>query len=251
MAFYEWLLARLAPPNRGDRGSALVRVIAGRIDDAVARLRLAAKADLPSEAPDDALPYVGGDRMIERLPGEPLDAYRARLTAAWETWSWACARRGLWHSLYLVGLRGVTFMTAFESRWDRFCPTPLWARFRVVSTGRASWGETTWGAFNWGALAPDAVQPLRWGAFRWGSRVWGLDAPETFVTGMKAQLRKWKSSRDRVHSVSFTFGGPVWGQFLWGSATWSAEWPVTITQPQQWGSVVWGDFTWGVPEQLL
>jgi hypothetical protein len=253
MAFFDWLLDRLPPPNRGPRGEALVTVLARRLDEAVERLKVAAKADLPPEAPDDALPYLGDDRVIERLPGEDLDAYRVRLSAAWETWSWACTRRGLWRALVDVGLRGVTFWTAAESLWDAWCPTPLWARFRVVSTGRVAWGENLWGASTWGAMASGAIQPSRWGAGTWGGTCWGLDVDAGFRPRLLASLAKWKSARDRVHSVTFTFGANVWGASRWGATVWGGGTapPVHITRRNVWGGVRWGEVPWGVPEMLL
>lgn len=253
MAFFEWLLDRLPSSSRGARAGALVTVLARRLDDAVARVKTAAKADLPREAPDDGVPYVGEDRAIERLPGEDLDAYRLRLTAAWDTWSWACTRRGLWQALYLAGLRGTTFMTAYESRWDAFCPTPLWARFRVITSGRVAWGESTWGGATWGAMAADAVQPSVWGASTWGGTCWGLNVNAGFVPGLKTQLAKWKSARDRVHDLTFTFGANVWGAGTWGGTVWGGgAWPpVHITQRNVWGGRRWGEVPWGVPEMLL
>lgn len=240
-------------PLRGPYGTAWAEELGATKDDLLDRSKEAVKVGFIGICADDALAYHGTDYNLERVASDTDTTYRARLVAAWDLWAWSGTERGVQQALVLVGLRGVMFFTASQSRWDRFCPTPLWARFRVVATGRYSWGEATWGAFTWGAMAPDAVQPLRWGAFRWGARVWGLDTTRAFVDAFLVQLAKWKNARERVHSVSFTFGGAVWGRFVWGSSPWGGgtDWPVTITQPTVWGSITWGRFTWGVPEQLF
>ncbi len=248
----EWLVTLLPSRLSLRWGARWMGALGAGLDDLLDRTKASVEVRGVSIAPDDAVPYHGRDRSIGRLPAESLDAYRTRLVAAWETWSWAGTQRGVWQALFLVGLRGALFFTARESLWDRWCPDTLWARFRVVETGRYAWGEARWGSFQWGDLAPDRIQPLRWGHFVWGARVWGLDVTPAWVTGLLAQLAQWKNARDRVHSVAFVWGGAVWGRFVWGASTWgAAQWPVTLTHPGVWGSFRWGERAWGAPDQLV
>lgn len=57
------------------------------LDDEVALLKEATKARFPSIAPADALPVIGGDRVLLRGPSETDAHYRLRLKYAWQDWA--------------------------------------------------------------------------------------------------------------------------------------------------------------------
>jgi len=231
VAFFDWLFTKLlAPPNRGPRGEALSTVVARRFDDAVARARAAAKLDLPSEAPDDALPYSGRDRQIERMPGEDLDVYRRRIEAAWVTWSWQGTRYG---TAYTVGLFGygrpvvLTVRDYIIPGW----PARQWAVLRLLWTGRATWGSGQWGGFQWGG--PRQFQPIE------------LVDTATLRSQLRPVLRKWIGGRDRVRELIIANGAPLWGRVRWGGFQWGSNGPSRRIGPPRWGTARWGAFTWG------
>jgi hypothetical protein len=233
MAVFEWLLSRLPGPSRGPRAVELVTVIARHLDDAITQAKVAAKIDLPSEAPDDALPSIGRDRVIERVPLESLDAYRARLTAAWEAWSWACTTRGVMTPILLAGLGAPTILTQRELPRP---PNATWfARFTVLFTGRVVWdGTFTWDdSFTWDAHAVAPIETMD-------------------VDAARASLRRligpWKSARDRVTSAIIARGAWLWDAGdTWDSprTIWDAAVVTEIAAPL-WDSTPmrWDDGTW-------
>jgi hypothetical protein len=75
-------------------------------------------------APEDALVLIGEERLLPRFPGEPTDAYRARLLAAWEFWRWAGTFPGLVYWLRVLGYE------PFVVEWYRYDPS-IWAEFSL------------------------------------------------------------------------------------------------------------------------
>lgn len=217
MALFDWLFAKLPKPARGPRAEPLVRVIAGHLDELVDRAKVAAKVDLPSEAPDDALPHVGRDRGIERMPGEAVETWRTRVEAAWQTWGFAATTRGVREPLVLFGLRGVMVVPNRVWCWDE--RADLWARFRVYVTGYASSGELLSGAFMSGAyLGPGlSIVPLISGTFVSGASVSGTLTPVATVEAVRELVRTWSPARDRCVAVTFTWGGAISGAFFSGT----------------------------------
>lgn len=231
MGFAEWLLSRLPGPNRGPRGSALVTIVAGRFDELVERAKAAAKADLPSEAPDDALEYIGEDRVIERMPLEDLDVYRARLAGAWEAWSWACTWRGIASPIILAGLGAPTLLT------QRQLPRPprpeWWSRFTVLFTGRFVWdGGLTWdGEAAWDSRVVAPIETM------------DIDAARDRLRHL---IRPWKSAHDRVTSAIIARGAWLWDDGeAWESAgaVWDAAVVTEIAAPT-WDSPARWDTGW-------
>lgn len=85
----------LVPWLDGPNGRAVAGAT-GRAQDAeLVKLRDAVRMRAPLEAPSDALPYLGRDRMLLQAPGESSSAYAARLDNAHNIWYWAGARDGI------------------------------------------------------------------------------------------------------------------------------------------------------------
>lgn len=230
MAFFDWLFDKLLPPpNRGPRAEALVVVIARRMDEAIERAKITAKLDLPSETLDDALPYVGRDRQIERMPLEDLSVYRGRLAGAWETWSWQGTRYGTARTLGLFGYGRPVVLTVRDYIMPAW-PARQWAVLRILFTGRATWGTVSWGGFAWGSRH---VQPI--------------EAIDTAVIRKQFRpvLRKWIGARDRVREIIIANGAPLWGRVRWGQFVWGSPGPSRRIGPPRWGTARWGAFTWG------
>lgn len=229
MAFFSWLLDRLPGPNRGPKGEAFVTVVARHLDDAVVRVRAAAKLDLPADAPDDALERIGQDRVIARVPGESLDAYRARLVGAWESWSWQGTGYGIAVAVGLLGY-GTPLVITVRDYIIPGWPARQWAVLRLLFTGRASWGGARWGAFAWGARLVQPIEALTDAEIR---------------AQLVPVLRQWINSRDRVRDVIIASGAPLWGRVRWGAFTWGSPGPSRRLGPAPWGTARWGRFTWG------
>lgn len=225
----EWLTTRLPKPSRGARGLALVGVIASRLDELVTRAKVAAKLDLPSETLDEALPYVGRDRVILRVPGEGLDSYRARVAGAWEEWSWQGTRYGIGYAVGLLGYGRPVVVTVRDYIIPGW-PSSKWAVYRLLYTGRASWGAVRWGAFAWGARERQAIEDI---------------PTEVLRAQLRPILRQWIGARDRVLDITIAGGAPLWGRIRWGAFTWGSPGPSRRIGPSQWGRARWGAFTWG------
>jgi len=175
-------------------------------DELLADAKLAVKARMPSDAPDDALPFIGADRLLPRLRGETLTDWRVRLSAAWDLWPWAGTRRGLVTAIDQLGLVGYTLRTnaSFAPGLPPDRAASKWARWWlfVPATGHP-WTRTTWGSGTW------------------GSGTWGSSASRDDVARVKGQLRQWSGARD-LGIVRLYFGGTAggWGLGTWGSGTW-------------------------------
>lgn len=74
----------------------------GLVEGAIA----AVKCRWSAVAPEDALPYIGRERSLDRLAAEPIAAYRARLQNAWTAWQYAGTKKGILDAAALLGLTG-------------------------------------------------------------------------------------------------------------------------------------------------
>lgn len=228
MSVLDWLTTRLPKPARGPRGTALLGVLAANLDGLAARAKVAAKLDLPGETLDEALTYIGADRVIERAPGESLDAYRARLSGAWESWGWVSTRYGIAHAVGLLGLgmpQVFTVRRVAPAGW----PSTKWAVIRLVFPGRSAWGAARWGAFAWGARRVEGIESL---------------SDEDIRARLRPVLRQWIGARDRVLDVTLGRGGALWGRVRWGLFAWGTPGPSRHIGPSRWGAARWGRFTW-------
>ncbi len=231
MSVFDWLTTRLPKPQRGPRGLAWVGVVAAGFDGIVSNAKLAAKLDLPAHTLDEALPYVGADRVITRAPGESLDAYRERLAGAWESWGWVGTRYGIARAVGLLGVGTPQVATVRDFTPLGWPLATRWAFARLLWVGRASWGTARWGTFKWGAARDEALDAL-------------TDAEARAM--LRPVLRQWLGARDRVLDVTISRGGNLWGRIRWGgSFAWGTPGPSRRIGPARWGAARWGDFTWG------
>lgn len=79
----------------GDNGQAEGGTWPSVLDGQVTLLKEATKARFPDYAPSDALPHIGGDRVLLQGPTEADDDFGLRIKAAWDDWS----RAGNWPEL--------------------------------------------------------------------------------------------------------------------------------------------------------
>lgn len=204
--YVTWLTSLLPGPLAGPWGrrwAGVVGAVGG--DELLADAKVAVKARLPSEAPEDALPLLGADRVMPRLPGETVAAWRARIADAWETWRWAGTRHGLEVVIGQLGFTSYRLKTAAD-----FAPGlppghrgDLWARWWLFIYVHP-WTRTTWGSGTW------------------GSGTWGSSASAADVARVTGALRQVTNARDRG-TVRLYFGGTAlggWGLGTWGGGTW-------------------------------
>ena len=233
MSFAQYLGGLLLGTRAGVWGGRWMAAIGGALDGAGDALEDAGLLRGPADAQDDALPAHGEARGIARVAGESTDGYRARLAAAWDTWSWACTTRGVRGA---VGLAGFGSATVYTQRELPRPPRPeWWARFTLVFSGMGTWdGGLPWdGGWLWDARV---VAPIE-----------AMD-PDDARRALRAAIRPWKSARDRVTSVVVARGAWLWDDGrAWDAATttWDGG-PVTEIAAPAWDSPAmrWDDGAW-------
>lgn len=216
----------------------------GRFNDAlVAQWREAVKASFPTEAPADALPYLGSEIGIPRSPADTDATYAIKLRRAWEMWPFAGTPLGLLLAfeaagysagqVVLVQQEAHGFMLNGDTTLD---PGDRLVTYNLLS-GRWIFGGGTilWNRF--GVLFPEYSNlPTGWAA--------GAASPPTTVTtptlnevnGLIRLVNKWRRSASLFQWIRVCTSGRLWG------------WPTTL----DWADVglVWGGtmIEWGPGE---
>lgn len=80
------------------------------MDGQVDLLKQAVKARMPDYAPADALPHIGGDRLLFQGATESNASFIARLKAAWDDWARAGTQLELLAQLYWIGFPGAVIV---------------------------------------------------------------------------------------------------------------------------------------------
>lgn len=195
-------------PLRGRWGQAWARSLGAEKDRTIERARQAVLAGAVTRAPADALPLLGADVALDRLPFDTDDGYRARIAGAWDTWPWAGTRTGLLTVFALLsGTATVRIATAHELH-------------------RSPWAQ--WFAF---VDQPTIAHRRLWGApGKWGTGTWGSDAKRVVVRSIRRELRRFSNARDVGWVVVLRSSPGVWGApAKWGTGTWggrNARWRI-------------------------
>jgi len=234
MSTYADRLRSLLPaPLAGFWGRAWAAAHGAELDGLLLQAKRAAKAGFVGIAPPDAMPSHGRDRGIPALTGEMMEAYRARLVAAWDTWSWATTRIGLREAILLGAFGGPTLYT--QEEFPRPPAGGLWARFTIVFTGRATWDlDGVW----------DEVG-MDWD----GRRVAPVESMDPLAVrrALEVLLTTWKSARDRVTSVIIARGSHLWDldELVWDDdvSTWDEGDAVTELASESFDD----ELTWDPP----
>lgn len=212
MIYATYLPSLLRGPLAGAWGSRWFGAVGALLDGTLGGGLDAGTLVGPLGAPDDALPMLGADRAIGRLAGETNAGHRARIVAAWETWSRAGTTRGIHTAVRLFGWRGVRSVPHREWPIDA---TTRWSRYRVYVTGWTVSDEVTSGAATSGLYLGVGVdvRPLYSGdpACISGEVVSGTVCSPDVVEALRASLRQWSNARDACESVVLTWGSAISG----------------------------------------
>lgn len=192
----EWL--------RGDEGTRVLWTLEFMADTYAERAKLGMLASCPSNAPEDALPYLSRDRKIIRGIGEPSAAFRARLL----TWLDDHKTRGNPYALlnqlrtYLgAGVR----VRSVDMRGNWFTIERDGTRSCLINQNNFDWDglSTQWSRF-WVIVYPTAAgvpwaEQAAWGAGQsWGEMdSLGTTATQAEIDGMMRIIREWKPAGTR------------------------------------------------------
>jgi hypothetical protein len=162
-------------------GRVLGRLIDTELQGGDGLLVQAVKARSAILCPDDALYLVGAARDLERYPGETDDAYRARVTAAFDAHEWAGTAKGIEDQLTaaLLGMGAVSPVVTVLENWEgAYADGADWySRIAIVIQCGGVWTGGTLG-----------------GTWVLGSTVLGSTATAPDVATMKRVVRKWKDA---------------------------------------------------------
>lgn len=162
----------------------------------------ATKCGIVTEAPADALMWLGLERDIERGPGESVDSYRARLQNAWNDWQKAGCDAGVIGALEVLGLHPAIKR---DRQWwhDNNVPGTIWARMWVILV------DPPWGLIeDYTALAAKYATYGDWGAAGVG---FGVEAPLVEIERIRRVIHKWTSSHVLVVNTIVIARGRVFG----------------------------------------
>ncbi len=229
--FNEWQLKTLFPGwMQGPLGGGLALAL-GHLKDAFAQTaRQAVKARFPALAPADALPSIGADRLLERVPFDSDGSYRLRLLAAWDLWAKGGTKTGIEDAILNVGYSTVAL---YDAHTIDLGPGS-WARFVVVLLEHAWGSDGVWG------------DPPAWG----DGGTWGSTALLSEVDLILRQVRLWKGAHARCLNVIVPLSGELWGvppEGLWGDAgVWGGAAAYWLPLPEGNKRMAWVDqvFKW-------
>jgi hypothetical protein len=197
-------------PENGQLAERFWGVVVGLTGDLFAEaMRLALRMPwlLDPESPDDVLPLIGAERRIRQYPGESAAAYRARLHAAWDTYS-APGKTAIETELALAGWPGTVVF--YDRPGPKGEPAPYWSQF--------------WVRFGVGDHPVTGDAPAWDSGATWdGSTLWDIGAPAAFIATIRAIVSKWKPSRWICRGFEFELGQQNWdGSGVWddGVTTW-------------------------------
>lgn len=166
------------------------------------------RARFPSEAPSDALGYIGNDRNLERGPAQTDDGYREQLRKAFDTWRRAgnpttilrqlaayfagtatpplrtVTDAAVWHEYSYVTDDATKTIVGDNWTWDAFTGTRWWRGWVIIDSSAAPWTIDRWG------------DPGDWG----DGGTWGSSATYDETISILRVVNKWKPAH--VHNVN-------------------------------------------------
>mgnify|MGYP000035342216 FL=1 len=181
----------LAPPwLRAERGAKWLGAHGETLDALVERLVSAVAAHLVDTAPEDAVPVLGRERGIVRIPEETEEAYRGRVRAAWDILQWGGTRRAVEEVFRLLGYEQVWITELWTVDRSR------WAEFGILIIAGPLVGGTTWDAdVSWDS---DGVQ--------WDALLMESLTMEQVI----ALVNEVKAAHSRLVQITHIMGGFIW-----------------------------------------
>lgn len=186
------------PWLQGHWGSRWLYMI-GLVFDAISEAgKQATKARFIDTAPDDAVPLLGRDHVIESGLDESLDTYRERVGEAWEAWPKAGTEAGLLGQLR-AWLPGVEIALISNREWS------IPPMGRPASPGKVAIAGPDWWSRMYVVIGPQS----RWnhdgtwddpGVWDDGG-TWDSTAFSFEIEAAKRMVHNWKAGHEYVPTI--------------------------------------------------
>lgn len=218
------------------------------LDGQVTTLKDAVKARFPSYAPTDALPHIGGDRLLLQGASETNPSFITRLKSAWDDWARAGTQLELLAQLYWIGFPGAVIVQQNGLAYSLSGaptagadPTPLLTVTNLSTIGTALTPYPTYVEFAAGKSTGFYTKHIPAGA---SSQWWTFDYRTDFcsrfavlfpstggliagdgsiaaadVARMGQVIRTWRRASQTCVGVYVLTSGAFWG---WPVETWGS-----------------------------
>lgn len=153
-----------------------------------------------SKAAEDALAAHGRARGWERVSGETLDQYRARLRAWWSLAQWQGTKKGIVDAFALLGMTNVVVREALE-----YTTTATWGRYPSVDQQRD--------------FCIVVRQPHPFGgdfSFRYddgtlwdGSKTWGVTGDPSLFRAIRTIARRMRPAHSKCREIILVLAGDI------------------------------------------
>ena len=155
---------------------------------------LAVKCRWLATCPEDALPLIGSERSLVRLPAETAGAYRARMANAWTAWQYAGTKTGLLTQIGLLGLP----VSILENA-DFPSPPANWYNFWVYIT-----------------LPNPFIAPVNFGAVPlFGAGLILGVKPYDLFAALARTIQVWRPAHAQLVALTIQLSGRLFGVNSW------------------------------------
>jgi hypothetical protein len=207
----------LAPPYlQGFWGRRWLGAFGYLKDTIIDGCKQAIKARFVKIAPEDAVPFIGAERGIERAPNEAFGSYKTRVENAWDIWLHAGSSEAHVNALSAFGVSRSAvwvFNTHSGFAWDS---NTYWSRLWIVITaGGHPWTQELW---NDGGIWDD-------------TGTWDTTATVGEVAAIRRAVRQFKSGQTYPVALFVALSGDVWGPGFWDEP---GTWDTTAGKVAMW-----------------
>jgi hypothetical protein len=208
---YRDYVAKLIPAFlRRALGAAYTGVVHGLVPDIImesasqaTKVHFVGTQDLP----DDALPYVGAQKDIDRYPGESLSSFKTRIRTGIQDHIEGGTDIRVEEDLAVAYADGVVYE---DNEWVR-PPQPFWTNVWIFFSKEAMLMATGGGAIP----APPqtyGTPGLTYTSYPLANFVYGAtNLTPQVVRMLRALVRKWKAARSAPRQFIFEFTGETYG----------------------------------------
>ena len=219
----EWMISTIYPPLRDAFGQTVIGSMGRMADEVASRADQAAQVRFVEFCPEDALPYHGAERNLERGLNEPADGYRSWLLQVWDHWTDAGTPNSIKHQLaHFLQIDPatvkVTGIWPFQSGpgVTRVVPPPA----GYSTTPIPGWELHDKDTAQWARFWIEISTPPPWGfgmrawndGWTWdGDMVWDSLATPDQVNQTLLAVNKWKPAHTLLAGLKFKVPGAYVG----------------------------------------